>query len=38
MKWSEVDGGFLKWMANNATMDADNKWNAQRELDRRAAS
>lgn len=38
MKWAEVDGGFLKWMANNATMDTDNKWNAQRELDRRDAA
>lgn len=38
MKWSEVDGGFLEWMANNATMDTDNKWNAQRELDRRYAA
>lgn len=38
MKWSEVDAGFLRWMANNATMEADNKWNAQRELDRRQAA
>lgn len=35
-KWAEVDGGFLRWMTNNATMEADFKWNAQRELDRRA--
>jgi exodeoxyribonuclease X len=35
-KWAEVDGGFLRWMTNNTTMEADLKWNAQRELDRRA--
>lgn len=35
-KWAEVEGGFLRWMTNNATMEADLKWNAQRELDRRA--
>lgn len=35
-KWAEVDHGFLRWMTNNATMEADLKWNAQRELDRRA--
>lgn len=38
MKWSEVDAGFLNWMVNSATMDPDNKWNAQRELDRRRAA
>lgn len=37
-KWSEVDAGFLNWMANKEGMDADHKWNAQRELDRRRAS
>lgn len=36
-KWADVDGGFLSWMVGNATMDADLKWNAQRELDRRNA-
>lgn len=35
-KWAEVDGGFLRWMIGNATMEHDLKWNAQRELDRRA--
>jgi len=34
--WSEVDMGFLDWMVNKAPdMDADFKWNAQHELDRR---
>lgn len=37
-KWADVDGGFLNWMVGNATMEADLKWNAQRELDRRRAS
>lgn len=36
-KWADVDGGFLRWMTNNATMETDLKWNAQRELDRRAS-
>lgn len=36
-KWADVDAGFLRWMTNNATMEADLKWNAQRELDRRAS-
>jgi exodeoxyribonuclease X len=35
--WSEVDEGFLNWMLNQPTMEADLKWNAQREIDRRAA-
>lgn len=34
-KWSEVEAGFLSWMLNQPTMEADLKWNAQRELDRR---
>lgn len=34
--WAEVDAGFLRWMTSNATMESDLKWNAQRELDRRA--
>lgn len=33
--WSEVEGGFLTWMTNQVDMEADLKWNAQRELDRR---
>lgn len=37
MKWSEVDAGFLTWMANKKDMEPDHKWNAQRELNRRAA-
>jgi exodeoxyribonuclease X len=36
-KWAEVDAGFLRWMTNNATMESDLKWNAQRELDCRAS-
>lgn len=35
-KWAEVDPGFLGWMVKQADMDADLKWNAQRELARRA--
>ena len=34
--WAQVDHSFLSWMVNNATMEADLKWNAQREIDRRA--
>lgn len=34
--WSEVEGGFLNWMLKQGDMEADLKWNAQRELDRRA--
>lgn len=33
--WSEVDGGFLNWMLKQPDMDADTKWNAQEELQRR---
>ncbi len=35
-KWPDVEAGFLNWMINQPTMEADLKWNAQRELDRRA--
>lgn len=35
--WADVEGGFLNWMLNQESMEADLKWNAQRELDRRAA-
>lgn len=35
--WSEVDGGFLGWIVRKVGMDADMKWNAQREIDRRAS-
>lgn len=38
MRWSEVDFGFLKWMANKPDMEPDHKWNAQKELDRRNGS
>ncbi len=34
-KWPDVDGGFLDWMVKNPTMEADLKWNARREIDRR---
>lgn len=35
--WSEVPFGFLDWMVRKAAnMDDDTRWNAQRELDRRA--
>lgn len=34
--WAEVEYGFLDWMLRQADMEADLKWNAQRELDRRA--
>jgi len=34
--WHEVDSGFLNWVINKPGMDADYKWNARRELDRRA--
>lgn len=37
-KWADVDTGFLTWMTNQASMEADLKWNAQRELDRRRAA
>lgn len=35
--WPEVETGFLNWMLQQASMEADLKWNAQRELDRRNA-
>jgi exodeoxyribonuclease X len=35
--WADVEAGFLSWMLAQATMEADLKWNAQRELDRRRA-
>lgn len=33
--WAEVDSGFLSWMLRQPTMEADLKWNANRELTRR---
>lgn len=35
-RWSEVEAGLLGWMLKQSTLDADLKWNARRELDRRA--
>lgn len=35
-RWHEIDSGFLEWMLRQHDMDADYKWNAQREIDRRA--
>jgi exodeoxyribonuclease X len=35
MPWSEVEGGFLGWMTRQPTMEADLKWNAEREIARR---
>lgn len=34
--WSDVESGFLSWMLKQPTMESDLKWNAQREIDRRA--
>lgn len=34
--WSEVEGGFLGWMLRQPTMEDDLKWNAEREIARRA--
>lgn len=36
--WSQVDVGFLQWMTRQADMEADLKWNANRELTRRMES
>jgi exodeoxyribonuclease X len=33
--WAEVESGFLSWMLRQPDMEADLRWNAQRELDRR---
>jgi len=33
--WPHVPGDFLEWMLRKGDMDADLKWNARRELDRR---
>ena len=35
--WAEVEAGFLNWMLAQPTMEADLKWNAERELKQRAA-
>ena len=34
--WSEVEAGFLGWMLRQPTMEDDLKWNAAREIERRA--
>lgn len=34
--WSEVEAGFLGWMLRQGTMEEDLKWNAKREIARRA--
>ena len=34
--WSDVEAGFLGWMLRQPTMEDDLKWNAQREIARRA--
>lgn len=33
--WSAVEFGFLQWMVRNPDMEADLKWNARREIERR---
>lgn len=35
-QWADVEHGFLNWMTQQPTMESDLKWNAQREIDRRA--
>ncbi len=35
--WDKVEWGFLSWMTQQASMENDLKWNAQREINRRAA-
>jgi len=37
-KWADVDQGFLDWMLKQESMEADLKWNARRELERRRAT
>ena len=34
-KWADAPADYLEWMARQSDMDADVKWNAKRELDRR---
>jgi exodeoxyribonuclease X len=36
--WSDVDAGFLSWMLRQPDMDADLKWNAMQEINRRDAA
>lgn len=36
--WSEVEAGFLGWMLRQPTMEADLKWNAEREIARRSGA
>lgn len=35
--WADVESGFLNWMLAQPTMEADLKWNAEREIARRRA-
>lgn len=35
-RWSEVEAGFLGWMLRQPTMESDLRWNAEREIARRA--
>jgi exodeoxyribonuclease X len=37
-KWAEVEEGFLRWMLQQNSMEEHLKWNARRELERRAAA
>lgn len=34
-EWEDAPGDYLNWITTKSDMDADTKWNAQRELDRR---
>lgn len=36
--WAEVERGFLNWMLQQPTMEEDLKWNARREIERRASA
>lgn len=36
-QWADAPADYLSWVAGKSELDADTKWNAQRELDRRAA-
>jgi exodeoxyribonuclease X len=37
-QWSEAPADYLEWVANKSDLDADTKWNAARELQRRRAA
>lgn len=36
-EWKDAPGDYLDWIVRKSDMDADTKWNAKREIDRRAA-